>query len=485
MSEKLCVMKFGGTSVRNAECIWRVSEIVAAAARQRPVVVVVSAMSGVTNSLIEAAQRSASGDDGACVEIATNLRRVHLTALRGLICNEDRIAQRLAEAEHIITEAANFCWATALLRELTPRTLDVISGAGERLSTQLVGAALSEVGLANAVIEATELIVTDDAHGDAEPLMSETRVRTRERLLPLISSGTIPVVTGFIGATLEATLTTLGRGASDYSATILGAVLDAEEIIIWTDVDGILTADPRLVPEARTLLEISYHEAAELAYFGAKVLHPKALRPVEEMGIPVWIRNTFAPDQCGTKITPGDNTGERRVRAVTARSDVGLITIGGLGLVEQMDAAATVFTTTAATRVHVLLILQSSSRHHICLVVNATDTKRTVEALRRAFSSKLAQHKVEHITVKFDVALVAVVGERVSEAPEIIGGTLLALGNAGVNVVAVAQGSSDYNVSLVIEEEAMHRAVAAVHKEFGLARLPPALEEMALSAPNL
>ncbi len=255
--ETIRVMKFGGTSVGDAACIRRAAEIVAAASSDAAVVAVVSAMGGVTNRLIEAAQSSATGDRGPGVEIAEALGKQHRATIEDLVSNDDRRAKLVAEIEKIIEHVTGLCYGTALLRELTPRVLDEIVSTGERLSARLLASALCELGLKGVAVEATELIVTDNASGRAEPLMAQTRERATVRLLPLLEDDAVPVVTGFIGATAGGMLTTLGRGGSDYSATILGAALDATEVIIWTDVDGVLTADPRLVPEARTLREIS------------------------------------------------------------------------------------------------------------------------------------------------------------------------------------------------------------------------------------
>jgi bifunctional aspartokinase / homoserine dehydrogenase 1 len=232
----------------------------------------------------------------------------------------------------LLNQITDLCRGTSLLGELTPRALDGISSVGERLSARLVATALRELGVASVAVDATELIVIDARHGQAQPLMSQTRERATARLLPLLEQDMSPIVTGFIGATQEGRLTTLGRGGSDYSATILGAVLDASEVIIWTDVDGVLSADPRLVEDARTLNEISYNEAAELAYFGAKVLHPKTLRPVTEAGVPVWIRNSFVPENPGTKITPMGSPSSSGVKAITVISDITLITLAGAGI---------------------------------------------------------------------------------------------------------------------------------------------------------
>src|SRR5216683_3791588 len=470
MYDNLEVMKFGGTSVGNADCIRRAAEIVARATRERSVVVVVSAMGDVTNRLMEAAQASAAGDMGAAGNLAETLRQQHLEAIDTLVGDGDKRTQLAAELNQIIEEVTSLCRGTALLRELTPRTLDAISSAGERLSARLLASALRELKLNAVAVEATELIVTDNHSGRAEPLMAETRERAAARLAPLLAERSVPVVTGFIGATVDGVLTTLGRGGSDYSATILGAALDAKEIIIWTDVDGVLTADPRLVPEARTLQEISYNEAAELAYFGAKVLHPKTLRPVSEAGIAVWIRNSFLPEQNGTKITAKGHPTKRGVKAITAMSNVTLITVGGRGIVGLPGVAAKTFAAAASAQANVLLISQSSSGNDICFIIDSGDADRTVAQLRAAFAPDLAHKEVEHITVNADIAIVAVVGERMRGTPGIAGRAFSSLGRRGINIIAIAQGSSECNVSLVVEAGAKREVVQALHSEFDLQR---------------
>jgi aspartate kinase len=470
MSDTLRVMKFGGTSVGNAECICRAADIVARAAVEGSVVAVVSAMGGVTDRLVEAAQASALGDMGAAGNLAETLRQQHQEAIEILIGDEDKRAQLAAELKEIIEGVTSLCRGTALVRELTPRTLDAISSAGERLSARLVASALRELGLNAAVVEATQVIVTDDHSGRAEPLMAETRERATAGLTPMLAERLVPVVTGFMGATVDGKLTTLGRGGSDYSATILGAALDAKEIIIWTDVDGILSADPRLVPEARTLREISYNEAAELAFFGAKVLHPKTLRPVSEAGIPVWIRNSFSPELVGTKITSTGHPTKRGVKAITAMSNVTLFTVGGRGIVGLPGVAAKTFTAAARAQANVLLISQSSSGNDICFIVDSGDAGRTVAELRAAFATDLAHKEVEHINVNADISIVAVVGDRMRGTPAIAGRIFSALGRRGINIIAIAQGSSECNVSLVVEAGLMCEAVEALHSEFGLER---------------
>jgi bifunctional aspartokinase / homoserine dehydrogenase 1 len=468
MHARLQVMKFGGTSVGDAACIARTAQIIAKGARENACVAVVSAMSGVTNRLISAARRAETGDQSAGPEILSALQTQHEDALNILMPAESARAPIHTQLGDVFEEGKRLFEGTALLRELTPRALDAISSLGERLSAPLVSGALRELGLRSEPVEATEVIVTDGFHGGAEPLMDLTREACQVSLLPKLEQRIVPVVTGFIGATTEGVPTTLGRGGSDFSATILGAALQADEVIIWTDVDGVLTADPRLVPDARTIPEISYREAAELAYFGAKVLHPKTLNPVMQAAIPVWIRNSFSPEKIGTKITPQGQSIGGGVKALTAIQDVALISVGGPGIVGLPDVVGRTFSTTAEVRANVLLISQSSSQNDICFIVSAADAKRTVEALRKEFAQDLAHEKVEHITVDSNIAIVAVVGENMRGTPGIAGKTFNALGRENVNLIAIAQGSSESNISFVVEEQAVKTALNTTHREFAL-----------------
>jgi bifunctional aspartokinase / homoserine dehydrogenase 1 len=468
MKPHLQVMKFGGTSVGDATCIAHVAEIVAQASRVGPLVVVVSAMGGVTNRLIEAATCSETGDRERAAELLETLREQHFEALRTLIQNPETRNLIALGIEELLREAQRLCEGTALIHELTVRTLDSVSSLGERLSAPLVAGALSERGVPSEAVEATELIVTDSYHGAAEPLMEPTQIRSEARLRPLLQQGIVPVVTGFIGATAEGVLTTLGRGGSDYSATILGGALSADEVIIWTDVNGVLTADPRLVPGARTIPEISYREAAELAHFGAKVLHPKTLRAVTQSGIPVWIRNTFEPEHPGTKITPQGRKSSAGVKALTAIRDVSLIAVGGPGIVGLPDVVGRTFSTTSNVRANVLLISQSSSQNDICFIVFSSDAKRTVDALRQQFAQDLMHQKVEHITLDPNIAIVAVVGENMRGTVGMAGRTFSVLGRENINIIAIAQGSSETNISFVVSSQDMKKALLAVHREFAL-----------------
>jgi aspartokinase/homoserine dehydrogenase 1 len=466
----LRIMKFGGTSVGDAPSIQKVVEIIRGTSLESELVVVVSAMSGVTNQLIEAATQAQAANHESVEMIFEQLRSRHYAVVSALIHSVPVRSRVKRELEQVFREGERLCQGTALLRELTLRARDSISSLGERLSAPLVAAALTECGMASEAIEATELIQTDSCHGCADPRMDVTGERCQARLRPLLQKGVVPVVTGFIGATAEGVLTTLGRGGSDYSATILGAALDADEVTIWTDVDGLMTADPRLVPGASTIPEISYREAAELAHFGAKVLHPKTLSAVTQCGIPLWIRNTFAPDRPGTRITPTGPLTDGGVKGLTAISDVALISVSGPGIVGVPDVLGRTFATTAAVRANVLLISQSSSQNDICLVVPSAVAESTLEALRREFAQDLVHEKVEHITLDRTIAILTVVGKNMRGSAT-VGRTFTALGRENVNIIAIAQGSSECNISFVVSKEDVATALDTTHREFRLGAL--------------
>jgi len=470
MSRPIQVMKFGGTSVGDAGRIRGAANIAAEASKKQSVVVVVSAMSGVTNMLIAAAGKAAAGDEAAGEALTSSLQTKHHAAIGDLITSIEKRRELLAEIDSLIERAANYCRGCALLGELSPRALDVIAGTGERLTARITAAVLREQGYRGVAFDATDLIVTDDVHGGARPLAVPTRAKTQAALVPLLEAGGIPVVTGYIAATAKGISTTLGRGGSDYSATILGAALDANEVIIWTDVNGVLTADPRMVPDALTLDEVSYTEAGELAFFGAKVLHPMTLRPVIESAIPVWIRNSFQPQQIGTKITHTVKRAPQGVKAVTATRDVAMISVAGPGIIGVPDIAARIFGASASVRASIVMISQSSSQDSICFVVQAADAARTEKALRDALYEDVHQHDLEHVKVNRNVAIVAAVGENMAGTPGIAGSVFSTMGKEGINIIAIAQGSSEYNISFLVDSAEMEKAVKALHSSFGLGK---------------
>jgi len=469
-NKPLQVMKFGGTSVANAACILNVAKIIRKAVTKNHVVVVVSAMAGVTDKLVEAAARAQAEDGQSAAAILDDLKKKHLAAVETLIPAGGAREQLVAMIEELFESCNRLCQGTVLLRELTLRTRDAIWSLGERLSAPILAAVLAESGFASEAVGATNVVVTNNRQGGADPLMDLTRERCQERLRPLLDRDIVPVTTGFIGATTEGVLTTLGRGGSDYSATIIGASLDADEVIIWTDVDGVLTADPNQVRAARTIPEMSYREAAEHAHFGARVLHPKTLRALMQCDFPLWVRNAFAPQRRGTKITPKGPKKNDGVKAITAVRDVSMITIGGPGIANVHDVLGRAFATTAAIRADVLLSSQSSSQNDICLIVSSAHADRTVEALRYEFAQDLEQEKVEHIQSDGTVAIVTVIGQNLRAISGIIGRTFGALGRQKVTILASAQGSSDCNVSFVVTRKDLKVALNTAHQELQLGK---------------
>ena len=471
----MIAMKFGGTSVGSVDAFKQVMGIVQRAVEQeaagpRPgVIVVTSAMSGVTNTLIEAAERAARGDENFYVEARDSLLLKHQHVAGQFIeSGADRaaLAQVLDDRLH---QLERLCGSIAVLGELTNRGLDVVSGLGERMSAPLLAAVLRAGGVPAESVDAGDIVITDDVHGGAAPIMALTEERCRERLLPLLEQGIVPVVTGFVGSTVSGVPSTLGRGGSDYSAAIVGAVLDVDEIQIWTDVNGVLTADPRIVANARSLNELSYEEVAELAYYGAKVLHPKTVTPAIEKQIPLRVLNTFAPEHPGTRIVARtDVAGGGTVKAITAIRNMHLVTVAGRGMMGVPGIAARTFGSVARVGANVLMISQSSSEQSICFVVPQSSADDVISALREEFERELDRHYIDEISGHANVVIVAVVGSGMRGTPGLAAGIFNAVGAHKINVIAIAQGSSEANVSLVIDDADTAKAVQSIHDTFEL-----------------
>ena len=459
---KPIVFKFGGTSVGSPPAIEAVARIVGAETGER--VVVVSATAGTTDALVKAAEQATSGDASGAQQTIARLSEQHRNLIADLVGVNG--ASALTEIVDLTDRTVALLRSVALLRECSARSLDSILSYGERVSAPIVAAVLNAKGIAAEALSAEGLLVTDDAFGHANPLLEITKDRVETQLVPRIRYGTVPVITGFVGSTVDGVTTTLGRGGSDYSAAVLAAALGAAECRIYTDVSGVMSADPRIVPEARPLPAISYAEAAELSYFGAKVIHPRTVLPAVEAGIPVRILNTFAPDDPGTTITATTPRDHTVVKATTSLGDLGLVTVQGAGMSGVPGFAARVFDTTAAEKISVLMISQASSENSICLVVPSDSTKRLETALRKMFSQELARHDVEKVAIEAPVAIVSAVGEGMRGTPGVAARLFGALGRAKVNVIAIAQGSSELIISLVVGEADREKAVKAIHQEF-------------------
>lgn len=463
------VMKFGGTSVNDAKAISQVAAIVAGQLKSDSnVVVVTSAMRGVTDLLIDSAKAAAAGDRQKYRDARQTLVGRHRDAAEALIPDLDDLTRIQEQTDERIREFERLCMAVAILGELTDRGLAVISGLGERLLAPILAAAIRARGIQSDFVDAGELIVTDDNYASAAPDMDATRAATRGRLLPLLAASRVPVVTGFVASTPNGVPTVLGRGGSDYSAAILGAALDADEIQIWTDVDGVLTADPRIVKDARPLPELTYSEAAELAYFGAKVLHPKTMLPAIDLGIPISVRNTFNPAFAGTRIVPKTSNGGT-VKALTVIRGLALVTLAGRGMMGVPGIAARTFATVAKQDANVLMISQASSEQSICFVVPESDAAKVATGLQTAFAGEIHRRLIDRVTVEPQVVIIAVVGEGMRGTPGIAAKLFGALGERSLNVIAVAQGSSEANISLVLAAGDADAAMRHIHAAFGLA----------------
>jgi aspartate kinase len=468
------VIKFGGTSVGSAEAIRRAADITAAL-RTHPheVIVVTSAMSGVTDRLLAGAHAATSGHVAEVATITASLRQRHVETAQALVPSPEDRAPVVAALEHRLSEFSRLAEALSILGEASPRALDAVASLGERMSVPLVAASLRAQHMPAEAIDATELVRTDAEFQAAAPAMAETRHLSQARLLPLCATGTIPVVTGFIGATAAGIVTTLGRGGSDYSAAILGAAVDADEVWIYTDVDGVLTADPRVVAEAHPLDVLSYREMSELAYFGAKVLHPKTILPALERGIPLRIKNTFNPSHPGTLVVAQGSTTQGVLKGVTAIERQSLVTIEGRGMLGVPGIAARAFAAVASTGTSVPMISQSSSEQSICFVVPQVAASRVVGELRHAFERELARQDIESIFALDDIVVVTVVGAAIRQTPGIAGRIFSAVGNGGINVIAIAMGSSECSISLAVEARDARDAVRQIHTLLEASRRQP------------
>lgn len=471
MSKQTLVMKFGGTSVGSIDALAKATQIVRDARAQYPrVVVITSAMSGVTDLLLKSAGLAAQGNIDALPDAEALLKEKHFSAAEALIKDEKLRENTKQEINSLIQMLVSLCKAIAVLGEASPRAMDAVASLGERMSVHLLGAVVESAGVKAKAIESSEFVVTNSHFQSASPDFEVTTQRTRQCLNPLFEQGVVPVTTGFIGATPEGVVTTLGRGGSDYSAGIIGSVLPADDVWIWTDVDGVMTADPRLVKSARTLPEISYGEVAELAYYGAKVLHPKTIRPLVEAGIGLRICNTFNPSHPGTRLVSNGNSngksnrGEQVIKAVTAIRKQKLVTIEGRGMLGVPGVAARAFGAVASTGTSVPLITQASSEQSICFAIPTEAADHVLASLQKIFAIELSERDIDRVWATEEVAIITVVGAGMRHTPGVSGRIFSQLGNNDVNVLAIAQGSSEVSISLVVDTADTENAVKALHE---------------------
>ncbi len=460
------VMKFGGTSVGSADALTQVAKIVAKENKERDgTVVVVSALSGVTDGLTRGALTAAGGDDRTYCTVATELRAHHHRVIDSLFPEGMERSSLLKHVDERLSEFTTLCHSIRVLGEVTPRAMDAVTSLGERVSARILAALLQQIGEGSEAIDATRMIVTDRTFQNAVPLMEATRARVTALLAPLFEKGMIPVVAGFIGATEDGVTTTLGRGGSDYTAAILGDCLNADEVWAFTDVDGVMTADPRIVPDARVIPILSYSEVGELAYFGAKVLHPRAIRPVIEREIPLWVKNTFHPERPGTRIVRESRNTHGTVKAVTAIDHLSMVTVEGRGMIGVPGIAARTFAAVASQGTSVLMISQASSEQSICFVIPTSAVPHVIRTLEKNLEHELARRDIDRIWSLDDVVVVTAVGVGMRGTPGGSARLFGALGRAEINVIAIAQGSSECSTSLVVTAANADRAIRQIHKE--------------------
>ncbi len=431
------------------------------------VVVVTSVMSGVTNLLLDSAASASQGMVDSLPDAESTLRGKHFFAADALIKDEKLREGTKVEIDVLIFALVNLCKAIAVLGEASPRALDAVASLGERMSVRLLVAVVNDAGIKAEAIMSSEFVVTNEHYQNAHPDFKVTTEKTRAILNPLMDESIIPITTGFIGATPEGVITTLGRGGSDYSAAIIASVLPADDVWIWTDVDGVMTTDPRIVKEAKTLPEINYSEIAELAYYGAKVLHPKTIRPVVEASIGLRICNTFNPSHPGTRLIAQANKNGKNghvIKAVTAIRNQKLVTIEGRGMLGVPGVAARAFGAVASTGTSVPLITQASSEQSICFAVTSESAKQVLDALQKNFAIELFERDIDRVWATEEVAIITAVGSGTRNSPGVAGQIFSKLGDKDVNVLAIAHGSSDVSISMVVETKDTEVAVKALHE---------------------
>ncbi len=454
------VLKFGGTSVGSLEAVHALVGIVKRSGER---VVVVSAFSGITDSLLEAARLASEGREWQRTFQAISER--HHSMIAALL-QPPYTEKARAGTQVLLNEVSSLLLGISLVHDLSPRTLDLVASYGERLSAGIVSLALTQAGIEAEAVDARQLIITDDKFGGAHWLESETLPRVKSFFANFSHTA---VVTGFIASTVDGLTTTLGRGGSDFTAGILGACLDAEEIQIWTDVDGIMTADPKAVPDAFVIPEISYVEAMEMSHFGAKVLHPPTILPAMAKGIPVRILNTFNPKAPGTRIVRKAAPSTWPVRGIAAISSISLLLLQGPGLPGVTGIAGRMFAALASAGVNVILITQGSSELSICCAVLPQDAEKGARALREEFRYEIGAGTIQPPAIERDLSIIAVVGEMMKHRVGISGRVFRALGRNGINVMAIAQGSSELNISIVVSAQDRDKAMSAIHDAFFLA----------------
>ncbi|MFW6363573.1 MAG: aspartate kinase [Spirochaeta sp.] len=463
-NHNMLVCKFGGSSVQDAPSIRETVKIVAgrAADSAHGPVIVLSAMRGVTDLLLQAASAAENGSDLAG-KLLADIKNRHSATVAELMSNETEQAELLEQMEELFFQLNEILHGVGLLHECTKRTRDYIVSFGERLNCLQVSAYMRSQGLDSEMVDAREMIRTTEEHDGATVLFQESYERIVKRLKDIKG---VAVVPGFIGSTHDGVTTTLGRNGSDYTASLLGAALEVDSIEIWTDVDGVLSADPRVVKDAFLLPQVSFREAMELSYFGADVIHPYTMIPAMEAGIPIYIKNTRKSENEGTKISDTASAGHQIITGLASIGGVALINIEGGGMVGIPGFAGRVFKSLADYGINIIMITQASSEHSICIVIREDQVSNAVQALNKELARELTTHQIQEFDVIDNLEIVAVIGENMRGTPGISGQLFSTLGDKGINVLAIAQGSSEMNVSFVVHRGEREVVLRSLHDRF-------------------
>jgi aspartate kinase len=448
----MIVMKFGGTSVEDAGAMRNVVDIVRRE-RGRPTVVVLSAISGATNTLLSAASSAFEGKEDEALRLLNDLLERHVTVTENIIDDRSTLQQIIFSQRKRFEELKNLCHGIAILGELTNRSMDAIASVGELLSSQILSEAVAAAGLPVQLVDARTFMITDDKFASATPLFEQVDVKSKALITPLLAAGSVVVTQGFIGATTRGVTTTLGRGGSDYSASIIGAALDAEEIQIWTDVDGVLTADPRIAPLAQKLKVISFREASELAYFGAKVLHPNTILPAVRKNIPVVVLNSRRPESSGTRIVAAPPRTMVAVKSIAAKKGITVINIQSTRMLMAYGFLESIFSVFSRHATPVDLV--STSEVAVSLTIDsAARLPEIVSELERFAEVSIYEKR----------AILCVVGDQMSTTAGVADRIFRALGD--INAMMISQGASENNMSIVIDDSQVSAAVQRLHHEF-------------------
>ena len=470
------IWKFGGASLADARAIQRAAGLITK--HPGPLVVVASALAGVTDQLLEGANLAATGKTAECTRVAAALLRRHRDLARELLPARGVRQQMLATIDASAREYRELCGAIAVLGHIPPRASDILVARGERLSASLLAAVLTAGGRKAQFVDAAQVVATDGQHGGAAPNLPETGRRARRALRPLLAANVTPVVPGFIGQALDGSPTTLGRGGSDLTATLLAAPMGARKVVLWKDVRGILTADPRLVPDARLIPQLHHREAAEVAHYGAKVLHPRALIPIAGTRILLHVRSFLDPESPGTEVSARRSMATYPVKALAIVRGQAIVTVAGKGMVGVHGIAARTFGAIESQQLSVSTIFQASSESSIGFTLAESEAPRAVAALRHAFRDELASGLIDNVAARDGMAVIAVVGDGMVGSPGIAARVFSALSSGGINVVAIAQGSSERNISFAVTADQAAEAARRVHAAFQLSKIgggrPPA-----------